>query len=377
MFCRRIAHAVPRSWGWAAGAAPWSAAPAPCTASWRRSWPGSRDARTACSSPQARLGVVPRAAPPRERPWRHTNLAVHACTPRWPAGFAANVAVVTSLAGLAGSGGVCILSDSLNHASIVDGARLAVRGGAGVTLKVYRHNDMAHLEQARAAAPTAALMHTPLGVGILPGKPCSAAPRCLTPCRVVDGAPVLSAVAPGAALGYVRARRHRLALLHGRRLCRPAGAWGRWDGRLGRAWRQAGAGAAATQRWAPPCGVRGAAGSRGLSVRALAGRVACCAAQALARLRARYGFLLAVDEAHATLVLGEHGAGAAEAMGVADQVRRRVRRRRAPCTRNCSHGLSGRLGRGAEAALRAGALAPGRGAATRPRRVAPAEPSRR
>jgi len=41
---------------------------------------------------------------------------------------------------------------------------------------------------------------------------------------------------------------------------------------------------------------------------------------ALARLRARYGFMLVVDEAHATLVLGERGAGAAEAMGVADQV---------------------------------------------------------
>jgi 8-amino-7-oxononanoate synthase len=49
---------------------------------------------------------------------------------------------------------------------------------------------------------------------------------------------------------------------------------------------------------------------------------------ALAGLRARYGFLLAVDEAHATLVCGERGGGAAEQFGVADQVGRlRCRRR--------------------------------------------------
>jgi hypothetical protein len=42
--------------------------------------------------------------------------------------------------------------------------------------------------------------------------------------------------------------------------------------------------------------------------------------QGLVRLRARYGFLLVVDEAHATLVTGQHGGGAAEAMGVVDSV---------------------------------------------------------
>ena len=41
------------------------------------------------------------------------------------------------------------------------------------------------------------------------------------------------------------------------------------------------------------------------------------------RLRRQYGFLLAVDEAHATLVCGERGGGAAEAMGVAEQVSER------------------------------------------------------
>eukprot|EP00798_Chlamydomonas_sp_ICE-L_P009703 gene9703-7570_t len=42
--------------------------------------------------------------------------------------------------------------------------------------------------------------------------------------------------------------------------------------------------------------------------------------KAIAKLKERYNFLLAVDEAHATLVCGERGGGAAEAMHVEDQV---------------------------------------------------------
>jgi 8-amino-7-oxononanoate synthase len=42
--------------------------------------------------------------------------------------------------------------------------------------------------------------------------------------------------------------------------------------------------------------------------------------QGLAALRRHFGFLLVVDEAHSTLVCGDSGGGAAEAMGVADQV---------------------------------------------------------
>jgi hypothetical protein len=42
--------------------------------------------------------------------------------------------------------------------------------------------------------------------------------------------------------------------------------------------------------------------------------------QGLVSLRAKYGFLLVVDEAHATLVTGAHGGGAAEAAGVEAQV---------------------------------------------------------
>jgi 8-amino-7-oxononanoate synthase len=70
----------------------------------------------------------------------------------FPTGFAANMAVLDSLA-LAED--VDIYSDELNHASIVDGARLAVRrrshsngsSNSSVKLHVYRHNDLGHLEE--------------------------------------------------------------------------------------------------------------------------------------------------------------------------------------------------------------------------------------
>jgi 7-keto-8-aminopelargonate synthetase-like enzyme len=44
------------------------------------------------------------------------------------------------------------------------------------------------------------------------------------------------------------------------------------------------------------------------------------APQGLVELRSRYGFLLVVDEAHATLVAGAHGGGAAEAAGVVEHI---------------------------------------------------------
>jgi len=116
----------------------------------------------------------------------------------FPTGFAANVAVVSALAGLGagaqGAGEVVIFSDELNHASIVDGARLAAKGGGGegvgggaaaarsgggdgtggsdgnsasasatattpgnrVSVRVYRHNDLDHLERLLLAAPARA-----------------------------------------------------------------------------------------------------------------------------------------------------------------------------------------------------------------------------
>ena len=60
----------------------------------------------------------------------------------FPTGFAANLAVMGALAS---SPSCAIFSDELNHASIVDGARLACKG-AGAALHVYRHNDLDHLE---------------------------------------------------------------------------------------------------------------------------------------------------------------------------------------------------------------------------------------
>ena len=50
----------------------------------------------------------------------------------FPTGFAANLGAISALAG---GGNAAIFSDELNHASIVDGCRLAVRSSA--TLQVW------------------------------------------------------------------------------------------------------------------------------------------------------------------------------------------------------------------------------------------------
>ncbi len=57
-----------------------------------------------------------------------------------PTGFAANLAVISSLAGP----DVAVFSDALNHASIIDGCRLARRRGASVD--VYPHGDVDALD---------------------------------------------------------------------------------------------------------------------------------------------------------------------------------------------------------------------------------------
>ena len=74
--------------------------------------------------------------------WKGTEAAV--C---FPTGFAANLGVLCAL----GGPGVRILSDELNHASIIDGCRLSRSA-----LAVYRHRDMGHLDEllADCAAPT-------------------------------------------------------------------------------------------------------------------------------------------------------------------------------------------------------------------------------
>jgi 8-amino-7-oxononanoate synthase len=54
----------------------------------------------------------------------------------FPTGFAANLGVLSTL----GQAGVTILSDELNHASIIDGCRLS-----RATVYVYRHVDLEHV----------------------------------------------------------------------------------------------------------------------------------------------------------------------------------------------------------------------------------------
>jgi 8-amino-7-oxononanoate synthase len=63
--------------------------------------------------------------------WKGTEAAV--C---FPTGFAANLGALSVL----GGPGVRVLSDELNHASIIDGVRLARS-----PVSIYRHCDMAHL----------------------------------------------------------------------------------------------------------------------------------------------------------------------------------------------------------------------------------------
>ena len=61
-----------------------------------------------------------------------------------PTGFAANLAVMSTF----GEPGVRILSDELNHASIIDGCRLA-----RAQVAVYRHADPEHLAAAARPRP--------------------------------------------------------------------------------------------------------------------------------------------------------------------------------------------------------------------------------
>lgn len=69
--------------------------------------------------------------------WKHTEAAI--C---FPTGFAANLGVLSVL----GGAGVRVFSDEWNHASIIDGCRLSRS-----TPAVYRHRDMAHLENLLSA----------------------------------------------------------------------------------------------------------------------------------------------------------------------------------------------------------------------------------
>jgi 8-amino-7-oxononanoate synthase len=78
--------------------------------------------------------------------WKHCPAAVV-----FPTGYQANVGLLTAL----GSAEVTIVSDELNHASIIDGCRLA----RAATL-VYRHNDLDHLAALLADVAGPALVVT-------------------------------------------------------------------------------------------------------------------------------------------------------------------------------------------------------------------------
>ncbi|KAJ7539695.1 hypothetical protein O6H91_11G105600 [Diphasiastrum complanatum] len=64
-----------------------------------------------------------------------------------PTGFAANMAVLTALASSVSpeKSKIAVFSDSLNHASIIDGIRISQRQ-TDAEVYVYRHKDMVHLD---------------------------------------------------------------------------------------------------------------------------------------------------------------------------------------------------------------------------------------
>ena len=162
----------------------------------------------------------------------------------FPTGFAANLAVISALAA---AGDVDIFSDELNHASIIDGARLGRRSGGSSRLFVYRHKDLHHLEQ-------------------LLLKSFEMSSSTTTPETTSHGATPSSFSSSSSSFSnpQVKTKRRQLVVTD--------------------------------------------------SLFSMDGDFADL--QGLAALRQKYGFLLAVDEAHATLVCGSRGQGAAAVAGV-------------------------------------------------------------
>jgi len=78
--------------------------------------------------------------------WKQTEAAV-----LFPTGFAANLGVLTTFA----TDGVLVISDELNHASIIDGCRLS-RGH----VEIARHRDVAHVDALLAAHDGPAIVVT-------------------------------------------------------------------------------------------------------------------------------------------------------------------------------------------------------------------------
>jgi len=81
----------------------------------------------------------------------HAGTAAAVC---FPTGFAANLGVLGALAA-AGGPGARVLSDELNHASIVDGCRLS-----RAEVVVYRHGDVEHLDGLLASSAGPAVVVT-------------------------------------------------------------------------------------------------------------------------------------------------------------------------------------------------------------------------
>lgn len=79
--------------------------------------------------------------------WRGTEAAL-----LFPTGYAAN----TGLLAVLGAPGVRVCSDALNHASLIDGCRMAAARGADV--RVYPHRDMEALAQALDGASRAVIV---------------------------------------------------------------------------------------------------------------------------------------------------------------------------------------------------------------------------
>jgi 8-amino-7-oxononanoate synthase len=78
--------------------------------------------------------------------WKGTEDAV-----LFPTGFAANLGVLTAF----GGADVTVLSDELNHASIVDGCRLS-----RAAVRIYEHNDLDQVAKLLADCPGPALIVT-------------------------------------------------------------------------------------------------------------------------------------------------------------------------------------------------------------------------
>ncbi|WP_264483110.1 aminotransferase class I/II-fold pyridoxal phosphate-dependent enzyme [Streptomyces pinistramenti] len=83
----------------------------------------------------------------RELERRLAEFVGHEDAVTFPSGYQTNSTVIPVLAGR----GDWVLSDELNHASIIDGCRLAQSRGAHV--QRYRHNDVTHLRELLAQAP--------------------------------------------------------------------------------------------------------------------------------------------------------------------------------------------------------------------------------